>query len=475
MCWLFCFTDMATYSFLLRDAATKEVICQIPTNAWLFFEYDAGRSNDVGQCQGILSTRRFEWIDDFLKVRTADDNLDAILEVWRRPNRIPGYARPQARRDAQYLVRYQRQEHLNDGRPRYTMIGRDQHHLLTRPIMHPPGDLPLIVTDAASQQTAVDSYTTGTPPPPVFAEDNFIGGGETADTAQQMFEAATWAKTTLPPVFSDIDIAPVVSGGIPSHPISLRYESSLLLSLQRMSAASWFAWYNGIVAPTDLPCDFSLQPIAGNPGMPWTFTIHVGGRGRDLRVGNTVGNAPVILSPGLDNVIQPVFLIDRLEEVTSAVVAGQGNGKDRQVISVRDAAAISHSPWNVIEEFVHASKISDFTVAGGIDEAVTVGQLHLHEKGSRTEITAIARQRVGAQYGIDIEVGDLVTTHFLGEYEDVQIQKIQIQLFNNGTEKTLLEFRRLDGSQYDGSDEYQKIVRLIADAKETGSYSGEQQ
>lgn len=355
------------------------------------------------------------------------------------------------------------------------MIGRDQHHLLTRPIMHPPGDLPLIVTDAASQQTAVDSYTTGTPPPPVFAEDNFIGGGETADTAQQMFEAATWAKTTLPPVFSDIDIAPAVSGGIPSHPISLRYESSLLLSLQRMSAASWFAWYNGIVAPTDLPCDFSLQPIAGNPGMPWTFTVHVGGRGRDLRVGNTVGNTPVILSPGLDNVIQPVFLIDRLEEVTSAVVAGQGNGKDRQVISVRDAAAISHSPWNVIEEFVHASKISDFTVAGGVDEAVTVGQLHLHEKGSRTEITAIARQRVGAQYGIDIEVGDLVTTHFLGEYEDVQIQKIQIQLFNNGTEKTLLEFRRLDGSQYDGSDEYQKIVRLIADAKETGSYSGEQQ
>ena len=317
---------MATYSFLLRDPSDKSVLAFIPTNAWLFFEYDK-RVNDVGQAQGILSLRRFPWLSEYFRVRNQSDHLDAILEVWRQPPRIPGRTPLPARRDAQFLLRYQREEYLNDGRPRQTAIFRDQMHLLVRPIMHPPGDIPMIVTDEASKQLAIAAYTTGTPAPPVFTEDNFTGAGETADTARQMWEIVNRANQTLPVVFSDIVIAPPVAGGIPQHPISLRYENSALLALQRASAASWFAWYNGLVPATALPCDFYMEPATGNPGMPWTFRVYPGGYGRDLRVGNTVGNVPVVLSAELDNVIQPVFLVDRLEEITSAVVAGQGDGK----------------------------------------------------------------------------------------------------------------------------------------------------
>ncbi len=467
---------MATYSFLLRDPWTQEVLTFIPTSAWLFFEYDK-RVNDVGQAQGILSKRRFPWLSEFFRVREQTDHLDAILEIWRQPTRVRGQAPYPPRRDAQFLVRYQREEYLNDGRPRHTVIMRDQHHLLLRPIVHPPGDVPMIVTDDASKQLAIDAYTTGTPAPPSFTEDHFLGGGEAADTAAQMWHTIKRAEETLPSVFSQIDIAPAVSGGIPQHPISLRYESSALLALQRMSAASWYAWRNGLVAETDLPCDFSLEPLPGNPGMPWTFKVHPGGLGRDLRIGNTQGNVPVVLSGELDNVIQPVFLVDRLEEVTSAVVGGQGDGKDRQVLSVRNANDASHSPWNTIEAFAHASKIGDFTTAGGagIEEAVTVGNLFLHEKGVRTEITAILRQAIGTQYGVDIELGDLVTNVFAGQTEDVQVQKVLVQLFNNQAEQVEIELRRLDGSQYDGSGEYQRLIRLIQEAKESGSYTGEDQ
>lgn len=465
---------MATYSFLLRDPWTREVLTFVPTNAWLFFEYDK-RVNDVGQAQGILSLRRFPWLTEYFRVRNSTDHLDAILEVWRQPPRIPGRTPLPARRDAQFLLRYGREEYLNDGRPRQTAIFRDQMHLLTRPIMHPPGDVPMIVTDEASKQLAISAYTTGTPAPPVFTEDHFVGAGENADTATQMWEMVNRASQTLPIIFTDITIAPAVSGGIPQHPISLRYENSVLLALQRASAASWFAWYNGLVAPTDLPCDFYLDPNPANPGTPWTFTVYPGGYGRDLRVGNTLGNVPVVLSAELDNVIQPVFLVDRLDEVTSAVVAGQGDGKDRQVLTVRNADDAAHSPWNTIESFAHASKIGDFTAAGGIEEAVTVGQLHLHEKGVRTEITAILRQAVGTQYGVDIELGDMVTNSFNGQTEDVQVQKVAVQIFNNGTEKVELELRRLDGEQYGGSGEYQRLIRLIEEAKTSGDYSGEDQ
>lgn len=448
------------FSFLLRSAvAPFDAIAWIPPEAFLFFEYER-KLNDVGSAQAILSTRRFRRFNDIFHVRSGG-NLDAILEVWYQPPKIPGLPVIPIRLDAQFLLRYRRFEHIVTGLPRQTIILKDPKHLLLRPLIYPDNCLPEIVDDnPASLAAATDIWVNNNPNPPCFpAVENFTGNASPSSTSEQMNALVAHCATNSPIPFGPVAIPAPIPGGIPDHLISFRYESSLMESLQKMSASSWYAWRNGQLGTTE-PVDFDFVPLAGNPNIPWTFTTFPGGRGTDRRIGNPAGNVPLVFSPDRDNVIQPVTLTDRTEEVNRVVVAGQGSGLTRQLLAIQDVN-ISDSPWNYIERFENASKIRDLTAVGGVEEAVTVGEKALRESGERREITFIARPTVGAQYVRDFDLGDLVTVDFGGDIDERQISLVKIQLFSDRAINREIESTELDGRRFSGSSELERLLSLV--------------
>ena len=329
-------------------------MARIPMQAWVYFEY-VRKVNGVGSGQGIMSMRCFEDLQQFFQVENGEE-LDYILEVWRRPSVLDGTGVGVWRVDVRLLLRYERREHFNDGRPRRTVLFRSPLHLLSRPRLYPREALPPLIE---SEADAVGVFPWALP-----LEDAFTGlvGG---DTARQMWEMVTRAAVTTPEPMAPIVIPVAVAGGISDHPISERY-TILLEALQRASAASWYAWYRATGGN-----EFTTSP-PGPAGIPypvdfdlvwtglaqWEFRVFVGGRGEDRRLGYS--DSPLVLSPEKDNVIQPVRLLDRLEEETRQIVAGAGQGKLRDVIRLRNAVDEGGSPWNVIEGYWDSRQIDGF-------------------------------------------------------------------------------------------------------------------
>ena len=183
---------MSTLSFFLRATDGTE-LAYIPAEAWLYMELEI-ELGEIGRFEGILSTRRFKELPDIFNLSKPNAPLDAVLEVWYRPftGRNQAYIKPYLL--AQYLFRYERREYLPGGRPRETVIMRGPNHLLTRPLVYPPGDLPMVVTDEASLATAIAAYTTGIPRPPVVTSDYYEGAVDPANTATQMTELMAYCK-----------------------------------------------------------------------------------------------------------------------------------------------------------------------------------------------------------------------------------------------------------------------------------------
>lgn len=339
---------MANYRFSLRDTSGNYV-SHIPADAWVYFEYTR-KKNQVGNCQGILSIRRYPELQNFFAVGPGQ-NLDFVLEVWRQPNLIRGLPILPYRRDAQYLLRYERKEHLNDGRPRRTTLCRTPEHLLGRARIYPRISTPPPIT---SEADGVALWPWALP-----IEDTFTGG-PTGTTTERMKELFERAKSVTPSALLAVTAPVPTAGGIPDHPISERY-TTLLEALQSASAASWYAWYvntggTGPLTPgpagDPYPVDFSLNWT----GSGWLFETFIGGLGDDRRVGFS-GN-PLVLSPSKDNVSQPVWLTDRLEEETRTLIAGELSGQNRDIILFHDPNAELDSPWNTSEGYWDSRQLS---------------------------------------------------------------------------------------------------------------------
>ena len=119
----------------------------------------------------------------------------------------------------------------------------------------------------------------------------------------------------------------------------------------RLQTAARLPPVPGASIPT--PVDFDLVPTGG---ASWELQIFVGGRGADKRMGYS--SNPLILSAENDNIIQPVSILDRIDEQTRVIVAGAMEGKERDLIIVQNATAEAGSAWNVVEGY-HDSRLID--------------------------------------------------------------------------------------------------------------------
>lgn len=471
---------MSNWGTSLRDPFTGEYLANIFFDGWLYFEYTQ-RVNDSGRCQGIFSPFHtpsmiglFEQLDG--------KALDRILEVWFRPFPITNLDNSSLDffLDEQYFARYNRIEHLNDGRPRDTFIGRSKMHLLERVRILPPQD-PLIapyfpqspwrvpphhfISNTNPQPMPLGAGTWPLPlaegydgtipaPPPLLAGTS---------TAHRMCQMVQYAKDHLNlTALQDVTVVPPSGpAGLLDHPISVRYDN-LLVTLQKMSAATWHGWFHGELAPGQLPVDFDLIP---NGDKSWLFVTKPGGAGIDRSADAILGGGgdPVLLSVGNDNIVQPVILRDRTNEKSRIYVGGKNSGADRNVIAVVDRDRANLSPWNLIDHFIHSAKIPDFDYTGtftdGILDAIERGTARLREEAPREEFTLLVRQNRTVAKGVNLGIGDIVTADLFGETQNYQIRSIRHLITRTGGVTLSIDLGYLDGRYFEGADEFRQIIQ----------------
>lgn len=168
--------------------------------------------------------------------------------------------------------------------------------------------------------------------------------------------------------------------------------------------------------------DWSLAKTGANA---WEFRWHVGQLGEDL-------TATVIFSLAYDNMANPRARIQRAQEQTVALVAGQGEGEKRVFVTRTGA---NYGAGNDIEVFVDARDI-----------ASTAG---LNAKGDRVLEEAVALegfdfdvlQTVASAYGKDYDLGDLVTvvSPFTGLAMSRCVQAVAVKVLENGGEEINVE------------------------------------
>lgn len=452
---------MAEYAFNIRRLDTEQLVASLPRNAFLHFFYDR-RVNDSGTFEGTINTQLFPWVRNLINLRGErfphGITLDNVLEVWRKPVPVNGSAGIW-RLEGQYFIRYVRDQMMENGVQRFSIVGRDVNHVLSRAMIFPRGAIP---PEHQSSADFLGDFPWTLPTEETFKGQPYVG--DTDSTAEKMYGMFLNAQANNdvaldPTFFGNASIDP---GGIPEHIIGERY-SNLLEALQNASGASWFASYYALEStPADEGCDFAIMPtVSSPPYWPWDFTVFVGGRGVDRRIG---GPNELIFSAAAGNMDVPVYIHDMLQQKTRVAVGGAKEGVNRDVILVTNPTVIGWSPLNKNDQYIDARQAEEVppkpgTVAADFGQLVKDGLWTLKEQGEQEEVTFQVGRNV--EYGVDFDLGDLVTVSTPYLLRDYQIRNIYITLDERGQENVQIEFGLLDGTSVRGRDLLEQMLQLI--------------
>lgn len=164
-------------------------------------------------------------------------------------------------------------------------------------------------------------------------------------------------------------------------------------------------------------------------GTNYSFETYYPQKGTDRR-------ATLVFDPLLGNMTNPSYAKSRTEEATIVAVLGQGEGTSRRIV-VRESSAKTDSPWNDIEE-TQDSRNED-TYLG----MVSTGDEALREMAAQENFTFEVLQTASAQFGVDYDIGDLVTAQFDNINTTKKITGADITV-SDGQEKINLEFGNID-------------------------------
>lgn len=151
-------------------------------------------------------------------------------------------------------------------------------------------------------------------------------------------------------------------------------------------------------------------------------------RGVDRRVGNTVGNTPLVLSSLRGNLIDAHLIIDYTESASFIVAGGQGEETNRLIGTAFDQARAGGSPFGRIERFRDAANVG--TQAAVDDEADTqlrAARPTILLTGELVETPAFTR-------GVDFDLGDMATAEHpqSGQQFDVRLDMIRETITSAG-------------------------------------------
>lgn len=158
--------------------------------------------------------------------------------------------------------------------------------------------------------------------------------------------------------------------------------------------------------------------------------------GKDRRKGNTQGNVPVIFSQSLSNIERTDYSVDRKQLCNVAYVAGEGEGENRKWFEVyQSEQEQDKTAWDREELWIDARDVQSNQESGEMtDEQYAQlidqrAQEKFKDNSIKESYTAtIAQANKQYQYGVDYNIGDIVTVidDELGISVDAQVTRVWI-------------------------------------------------
>lgn len=170
--------------------------------------------------------------------------------------------------------------------------------------------------------------------------------------------------------------------------------------------------------------DFTVERV-GNTGLAFLFRTNYPQLGSNR-------SASLAFSPTIGNMVAPSYTLSRTEEVTRVIVLGQGQEDARRIV-IRDALAITDSPWNNIEVTADARNQTELA---GLN---AVGDTQLLKSKAQESFTFNVLQVATAQYGADYFLGDKITAGFGNISTVKKIVSVKINVAE-GRETIAIEF-----------------------------------
>jgi len=142
----------------------------------------------------------------------------------------------------------------------------------------------------------------------------------------------------------------------------------------------------------------------------------------------------LVFSVENSNLEAPFYIKSHFNESNSIIVRGSGRGESRAAVVVDDDARVNSSRWNRCENLVSASYEVDDT------ELQTVGAAELKIGQPVEELYASFLNTPGSEdaprslYGIDWDLGDLVSVWYADQYFQCEIVIVYVGVDENGVE-----------------------------------------
>lgn len=166
--------------------------------------------------------------------------------------------------------------------------------------------------------------------------------------------------------------------------------------------------------------DFDLIKTAATT---FEFRWYTGQRGADR-------TSTVLFSLDRGNMANPQYAYPRQSEATVAIVAGQGDGTSRVVVT-RNGSDYSSS--NDIEAFVDGRSYSTTAALQAIGDKV------MYDRRARVTLGFDVLQAANAYYGKDYFLGDLVTARYLSTSFTQKVSAVNVSFEQSGNERITVE------------------------------------
>ena len=173
--------------------------------------------------------------------------------------------------------------------------------------------------------------------------------------------------------------------------------------------------------------DFWLEWAGADPAGYPRFVFHAGRRGTDRSKAAHPAGPYVYLTPSSGNLVEPQLTLDSRQEATVVYVLGKGANGHRLVYRAERAEALGASPFALIERAVESSQ------ADTLDELLAAAETALAE--SRPQVTFRFAPLVGAGgavYGLDWDLGDIVTVGAYGYETSARVTAVTVTLTGAG-------------------------------------------
>jgi hypothetical protein len=142
--------------------------------------------------------------------------------------------------------------------------------------------------------------------------------------------------------------------------------------------------------------------------------------GKDRRVGNPDGNAPVIFDYNLNNMDIPILSLNYSEEKNVAYIGGTGEAEDRTIEILINTDALLLSPFARKEAFVEGRQ-EDTT-----DGLLSLGAAYLEKNKALKTLTFDTTQHPNLRWLREWSLGDVVNSTYASYVFDKHIVEIKV-------------------------------------------------